>query len=95
MIIEVEGNKYKLIKNYRDGFDKEKFLSKYTSFYKDYDYIVGDIAYSKLRLKGFNSKNNKNCNKFNNYCNLEKYLKENCAYECKYFILEKISQEEK
>lgn len=95
MIIEVEGNKYKLIKNYKDGFDKENFLSKYTSFYKDYDYIVGDIAYSKLRLKGFNSKNNKNCNKFNNYCNLEKYLKENCAYECKYFVLEKISQEEK
>lgn len=95
MIIEVEGNKYKLIKNYRDGFDKENFLSKYTSFYKDYDYIVGDIAYSKLRLKGFNSKNNKNCNKFNNYCDLEKYLKENCAYECKYFVLEKISQEEK
>ena len=94
MIIEVDNNKYKLIKNYRDGFDKETFLNRYTPYYKDYDYIVGDIAYSKLRLKGFNKKDNKNFNKYNNYCNyycnLEKYIKENCAYECKYFILEKI-----
>ena len=74
VIIEVDNNKYKLIKNYRDGFDKETFLNRYTPYYKDYDYIVGDIAYSKLRLKGFNKKDNK----------------ENCAYECKYFILEKI-----
>lgn len=92
VIIEVEDNKYKLIKNYRDGFDKETFINRYTSYYKEYDYIVGDIAYSKLRLKGFNKKDNKNCNKFNNYNNLEKYIKENCAYECKYFVLEKINE---
>ena len=75
VIIEVDNNKYKLIKNYRDGFDKETFLNRYTPYYKDYDYIVGDIAYSKLRLKGFNKKDNKNFNKYNNYCNLEKYIK--------------------
>ena len=58
-IIEVENNKYKLIKNYRDGFEEEMFLNRYTDYFKDFDYIVGDIAYSKLRLKGFNNKNNK------------------------------------
>ena len=95
MIIEVENNKYKLIKDYRDGFDKDMFLEKYTSFFSNYDYIVGDIAYSKLRLKGFNKKNNKLFNKLNDYNNLDKYLKENCAYNCRYFVLEKISDSEK
>ena len=66
MEIEAENNKYKLIKNYREAFDKEMFLARYTDYYKDYDYIVGDIAYSKLRLKGFNKKIIKILNK-NNY----------------------------
>ena len=92
MEIEAENNKYKLIKNYREAFDKEMFLARYTDYYKDYDYIVGGIAYSKLRLKGFNKKNNKNFNQINDYKNVEKYIKENCAFDCKYFILEKIDE---
>lgn len=90
IIIETEKNKYKLIKNYKDAFDKSEFINKCTPFYDAYDYIVGDIAYSKLRLKGFNKKSNKLFNKINDYNKVEKYLKENCAYDCKYFILEKI-----
>ncbi len=92
LIIEVENSKYKLIKNYREAFDKEEFLQKYTSFFEMYDYIVGDIAYSKLRLKGFAVKGNKLFNKINDYSNVDKYIKENCAYDCKYFILEKIKE---
>lgn len=92
MIIEVENNKYKLIKDYREGFDKDLFLEKYTSYYENYDYIVGDIAYSKLRLKGFNKKENKNFNKINDFKNVDKYIKENCAYDCRYFILERIKE---
>ena len=92
MIIEVENNKYKLITNYREAFDKDAFLEKYTSYFENYDYIVGDIAYSKLRLKGFNNKDNKNFNKINDYNNLNKYIEENCAYDCKYFVLEKIKE---
>ncbi|MBR2138421.1 MAG: YutD family protein [Bacilli bacterium] len=91
-IIEVENNKYKLIKNYRDGFEEEMFLNRYTDYFKDFDYIVGDIAYSKLRLKGFNNKNNKLYNKLNDYKNVEKYIKENCAFDCRYFILEKVNE---
>lgn len=92
MIIEVDKNKYNLIENVKDAFDKEEFLNRYTPFFEVYDYIVGDIAYSKLRLKGFNKKNNKTFNKLNDYNHLEKYIKENCAYGCKYFILEKIKE---
>jgi uncharacterized protein YutD len=93
LIIEVENSKYKLIKNYREAFDKEEFLQKYTSFFEMYDYIVGDIAYSKLRLKGFAVKGNKVFNKINDYSKVDKYIKENCAFDCKYYILEKIKEE--
>ena len=72
--IEVENNKYELIVNYKDAFDKEEFINKCTDYFYDYDYIVGDIAYSKLRLKGFYDENNKKVNKINNYKNLNKYL---------------------
>lgn len=90
MIIKVENCEYKLIKDEREAFDKEDFLNKYTSFFEVYDYIVGDIAYSKLRLKGFAKKGNKAFNKLNDYAKVEDYIKNNCAYGCRYFILEKI-----
>ena len=89
-LIEVETNKYKLIKDYKEAFNLEEFTQRYTDYFKDYDYIVGDIAYSKLRLKGFYNKSNKKVNKINNYQNVDKYLVDNCANDCKYFILEKV-----
>ena len=89
MKIEVENREYELIKNYKDAFDKEEFESKYTDYFYDYDYIVGDIAYGKLRLKGFYDEKNKKVNKINNYKNVETYLKKNCAVDCKHFILQK------
>ena len=92
MIIEVEDREYELIKNYKDGFDREEFISKYTDYFYDYDYIVGDIAYGKLRLKGFYDEKNKKANKINNYKNLDTYLKTNCAVDCKYFILKQIKK---
>lgn len=95
MIIEIDNNKYKLVKDYKDAFNKEEFESRYTSYFENYDYIVGDIAYSKLRLKGFCKKGNKLLNKINDYSNLDKYIKDNCAFDCKYFILEKQNEEEK
>ena len=95
MIIEVENKEYELIKNYKDGFDKEEFISKYTDYFYDYDYIVGDIAYGKLRLKGFYDEKNKKVSIINNYKDLDKYLKDYCAPDCKYFILKKITDSKK
>lgn len=82
--------KYELIKNYKDAFDKDDFESRFTDYFYDYDYIVGDIAYGKLRLKGFYDEKNKKANKINNYKTVDNYLKNNCATECKYFILKKM-----
>ena len=92
--IEVEGNVYEIITNYRDAFQEEEFLGRYTDYFYDYDYVVGDIAYGKLRLKGFYDSKNKKCREINDYNNLEEYLKENCAVDCKYFVLKKVVKED-
>ena len=87
--IIVNDKKYELIKNYKDAYNEEDFLSKCTDYFYDYDYIVGDIAYGKLRLKGFYDDENKKVKKINNFNNIDKYLEENCARDCKYFIVKK------
>ena len=89
-IIEINKRKYELIKNYRDGYNEEELKTKLTDYFNDYDYVVGDIAYSKLRLKGFYDEKNKKATKINNYKNIDKYLKENCANDCRHFIIKKL-----
>lgn len=91
MDIEVNNKKYELIKNYKEAFEKEDFISKCTEYFYDYDYIVGDIAYGKLRLKGFYDEKSKKVNKINNFKNVDEYLKQYCANDCKHFILKKIN----
>ncbi len=88
----INSNSYELIKNERDGFDLEEVKSNLTDYFYPFDYVVGDWAYGKLRLKGFYEGKNKLCRDFNNISNVDKYLKENCAYNCKYFIIKKCVQ---
>ena len=75
------------------NIELEEFTSHYTDFFEDYDYVVGDIAYGKLRLKGFYDSSNKKAKKINDIKYLDKYLEENCAVECKYFVVKKIKDE--
>ena len=84
--VEINDIKYEIIKDYRDAFNLEEFESRLTDYFKDYDYVVGDIAYGKLRLKGFYDDKNQKANKINKYSSLDKYIEENCAYGCKYFV---------
>ncbi len=80
---------YEIIEDYKNGYKKESFLEKFTDYFNDFDYVVGDWAYGKLRLKGFYDSKNKNCKEINNIDNLNKYIKETCAYECSYFVAKK------
>ena len=92
MKVEINNITYEIIKDYKEGYNEEEFKQKCTDYFYDYDYIVGDIAYGKLRLKGFYDEKNKKANKINNYKNLDNYLKINCASDCKYFIAKKTSK---
>ena len=90
--MEINGINYELIKNYRDGFSLEDVTEALTDYYYDYDYVVGDWAYGKLRLKGFNDKKNKKFNKINDSALIDSYIENNCAYGYKHFILKKIEK---
>ena len=81
---------YALIKDYKNGFDEEAIKEKLTDYFNNFDYVVGDWAYSKLRLKGFYNSKNKSVKDYNNYDNLDKYLEENCAVDAKYFVIKKV-----
>lgn len=87
--IVINGKNYNVIKNEKDALDVELLTEKLTDYFDCYDMIVGDWAYGKLRLKGFNKKNNKNYKPINDYTKIDEYIKNYCAYGCKYFVLEK------
>ncbi|MBQ3021439.1 MAG: YutD family protein [Bacilli bacterium] len=89
-MITIGDKNFELIENYRECFQKEEFESLFTEYFYEYDYIIGDYAYNKLRLKGFYEDTNKKAKDLNKISNKDKYLEENCAYNCKYFILKKI-----
>ena len=94
MKINVNNNEYEVIENYRDCFDFDELQEKMkdTNYFDDFDYILGDYAYDKLRLKGFYDKNNKNVNDINNYEGVKNYIKDFCSYGCKYYILLKVNK---
>ena len=59
-------------------------------YFHYFDYILGDWSYGKLRLKGFCDKSNPKFNKINDYATKESYITNDCAYNCKYFVLKKV-----
>ena len=87
--VVINDKEYELLDDYNNGFDLDIVKEKMTDYFDDFDYIVGDWAYNKLRLKGFYEKNNPKCSKINNIEKLQDYLKNNCAYGCKWFKLKK------
>ncbi|MEG1506577.1 MAG: YutD-like domain-containing protein [Bacilli bacterium] len=85
--IKINEKVYTVVENNRDAIDTEVLKEKITEYYDEFDYILGDYAYGKVRLKGFNEHTNKNFNSINDYSKIKDYIKNNCAYGCKYFIL--------
>ena len=51
--ININDVEYEVKVNERDAIDKDVLKEKITDYYDNFDYIVGDWAYGKVRLKGF------------------------------------------
>ena len=88
--IKINDIRYHVLKEVKDAINIEVLEEKITDYFMPFDYIVGDWAYGKLRLKGFNSRTNKNFKPINDVDKIDEYLKKNCAFGCSYFILAKI-----
>lgn len=89
-IVVIDDKKYEVMENVKDTLNIEDLEGKITEYYDGFDYILGDYAYGKVRLKGFNDKDNKYFKAINDISKVKEYIENCCAYGCKYFILKKI-----
>lgn len=87
--IIINNVEYEIINNEKDAIDRELLEEKITDYFDGFDYIVGDFAYGKLRLKGFNDKTNKYFKPINDISNLKSYIDNSCAFGCRWFCIKK------
>lgn len=87
--IILNDNKYNVVENYKDCINLEELSSLFTDYFYEYDYILGDYSYGRLRLKGFYDSTNKKKKKINDISNYKQYLIDFCAYECPYFLIKR------
>ena len=88
--IMVDECRYRLVKNYRESFDIELFNDRYSDVLNRYEFIVGDMGFEQLRLKGFFANSQKKMPVEQRIGSLQDYLYEYCNFGCAYFILERL-----
>lgn len=93
-LIKVDQHYFELIENYRECFNEEQFIARYSDILDKYDYIVGDYGYDQLRLKGFYKDSNKKAEMSKRFSNIQDYIFEYCNFGCPYFVLRRLSKQE-
>ncbi|HCW8468035.1 TPA: YutD family protein [Staphylococcus aureus] len=93
-MIKVDQHYFELIENYRECFNEEQFIARYSDILDKYDYIVGDYGYDQLRLKGFYKDSNKKAEMSKRFSNIQDYIFEYCNFGCPYFVLRNLSKQE-
>lgn len=78
------------IENGKENFNEEETKYLFTEYFLDFDYVLGDYSYGKLRLKGFRDSDNAKGKDINNIKNIDNYIKEYCSLGSKTFLLKKI-----
>lgn len=84
----IDKQEYRIKTNHKQALTKESLLDRYTQLLQKYDYIVGDWAHEKLRLRGFYKDTNTSVSDEYKISFLDDYLHEYCAFGCAYFVLE-------
>ena len=88
--IVINDIEYEIIRNDKDCINKEELEEKITDYFDDYDYIMGDFAYDKVRLKGYFDSLNKKAKKINDIKYLDDYIENYCSYGARIFVLKKL-----
>lgn len=88
--IEINNVMYEIIENDGNCINKQDLEEKITDYFDDYDYIFGDFAYEKVRLKGYYDSKNKNAKDINDIKYLDDYKKNYCSFGAKTFLIKKI-----
>ncbi|WP_432720355.1 YutD family protein [Staphylococcus shinii] len=93
-MIKLNGQYFEVLEDYRECFDEETFVNRYSDILDKYDFIVGDFGYDQLRLKGFYKDSNKKAELSKRFSTIQDYLLEYCNFGCPYFILRRIPETE-
>lgn len=88
--VKLNNQEYEIIKDENSVFDEVIVVEKCTDYFIPFDYILGDYAYDKLRLKGFYDSNNPQVSLINDIKQLDNYIENYCSYGAKYFLLKKV-----
>ncbi|MBR2678013.1 MAG: YutD family protein [Bacilli bacterium] len=88
--IVINDVEYEIVHNDDNCIDKEVLEEKITDYFDRFDYIFGDYAYEKVRLKGFYDSKNKEAKPINDIKKLEDYKNNYCSFGAKTFLLKKI-----
>ena len=88
--IVINDIEYEIIRNDKDCINKKELEENITDYFDEYDYIMGDFAYDKVRLKGYYNSDNKMAKKINDIKYLDDYIENYCSYGARIFLLKKI-----
>ncbi len=88
--IKFGDKKYTIEREINHCFCYEEIESLMTDYFYDFDYILGDYSYDKLRLKGFCHKKNSRFKEFNDISKVDQYIEDYCGYKANYFLLKKV-----
>ncbi len=89
-IIIINSQTYKILRNDDNCLSKENLDEKITDYFDNFDYIMGDFSYDKVRLKGYNDSNNEKTTSINDIKYLDDYINNYCNYGSKIFLLKKV-----
>ncbi|WP_367341913.1 YutD family protein [Limosilactobacillus sp.] len=87
----INGHRYELVFNNRDAFDAKAFANRFSMVLAKYDYIVGDLGYGQLRLRGFYANDHPKIAVDRRIATLQDYLYENCNFGCPYFVVHNLA----
>ena len=85
--IVINDIEYEIIRNDKDCINKKELEEKITDYFDEYDYIMGDFAYDKVRLKGYYNSDNKMANKINDIKYLDDYIEKYCSNGARIYLL--------
>ena len=88
--IVINDLEYEIIRNDKDCINKKELEEKITDYFDEYDYIMGDFAYDKVRLKGYYNSDNKMAKKINDIKYLDDYIENYCSYGARIFLLKNL-----
>ena len=90
--IKINEVEYEVVRNDNKCINEEELSVKITDYFDNFDYIVGDFSYGKVRLKGFLEPTNPKKTEINDYSKLDKYIEAYCSYGARIFILKKVKE---